>query len=433
MKLKGLDESLLREFRRTHAAVALELEFWMSCIAVAGALLALVALAWGAHSGSRVPERIVVVPMFYVAWYGLSAVLIKAGRYRPAMRYASCAIDASLGSAVLLIDLESRGPAFGVNAGAYGLYFVAIAASTLRLEPMITAFAGLLAATQLVVLSFTKVLPAVPPELASQAAIEPFVIVSRGVFLLSAAACGVVITRSLRTLVLRSAESAFERERVRSLFGVYMSEEVVEHILAGAIDEQGEQRIVTVLFSDIRNFTTLSESRSPRVVVSLLNAYFDRMCAVVARHGGVVNKFLGDGMLVVFGAPERLSDDAPRAFAAALEMQAEARRLAEEGVFPGLAIGVGLHRGPVVAGNVGGSQRQEYTVIGDTVNTASRVESLTKGLGRTVVLTSAVAEKLGEVALDPLGSHGVKGRSQELVLFAPAHLSEAPDSAAKAS
>ncbi len=123
-------------------------------------------------------------------------------------------------------------------------------------------------------------------------------------------------------------------------------------------------------------------------------------------------------MLIVFGAPTHQPDDARRALAAAREMLAEVERMRDSGEFPGLRIGVGLHRGEAVVGNVGGAQRQEYTVIGDTVNTASRVQELTKVLGRSLLLTRECRECLGEEdTFEPLGAHGVKGRLQQLQLF----------------
>jgi adenylate cyclase len=192
---------------------------------------------------------------------------------------------------------------------------------------------------------------------------------------------------------------------------------VMEHLLSGHLPEGGERRSITVCFTDIRDFTRLSESHPPEEVLRLLNLYFGRMCEIVAVHGGLVNKFLGDGMLIVFGAPAHQPDDARRALAASREMLAEATRMSESGEFPGLRIGIGLHRGEAVVGNVGGAQRQEYTAIGDTVNTASRVQDLTKALGRPLLLTRECREVLGDEPFEPLGTHAVKGRLQALELF----------------
>jgi adenylate cyclase len=196
-----------------------------------------------------------------------------------------------------------------------------------------------------------------------------------------------------------------------------VSEQVMEYLLSGQMKDGGERRTITVCFTDIRDFTPLSESRTPEEVLRLLNLYFGRMCDIVAEHGGVVNKFLGDGMLIIFGAPTNQPDDTQRALAASRAMLAEAARMRESGEFPGLRIGVGMHRGEAVLGNVGGVQRQEYTAIGDTVNTASRVQDLTKALGRSLLVTRECRDALGQEPFEPMGNHTVKGRAQPLELF----------------
>jgi adenylate cyclase len=237
-----------------------------------------------------------------------------------------------------------------------------------------------------------------------------------------------VATISMRRLLGRLMRNAVERERLRGLFGVYVSEEIVEQILKqDRIVEGGERRRVTVCCSDIRGFTTLSETKSPEDLVRLLNRYFDRMCTIVAKHGGVVNKFMGDGMLIVFGAPNRLVDDARRAYAAAQEMAREAARLFETGEFPGLRIGIALHRGEAVVGNVGGSQRREYTVIGDTVNTASRLESLTKEYGCQLVFSETVAAHAGlDVARLERHDIAIRGRVEPLAIHVVADARDLP-------
>jgi adenylate cyclase len=245
-----------------------------------------------------------------------------------------------------------------------------------------------------------------------------YVTLAKAIFLITMGALGMVASGSMRALLLRLTESAVERERVRGLLGMHVSEQVMEHLLSGRMPEGGERRAVTVCFTDIRGFTRLAESQPPEETLRLLNLYFGRMCEIVASHGGLVNKFLGDGMLIVFGAPTHQPDDTRRALAAAREMLAEAARMREQGEFPGLRIGVGLHRGEAVVGNVGGAQRQEYTVIGDTVNTASRVQDLTQVLGRSLLLTRECREALGaDGAFEPLGAHVVKGRVQQLEVF----------------
>ena len=198
----------------------------------------------------------------------------------------------------------------------------------------------------------------------------------------------------LGVLGLRLTGEERERTRLRQIFGRYVSDAVVEKLLATGKQPNlgGEAVTVTVLFSDIRNFTPMSESLAPQEVVELLNNYFSRACEPILEKGGTVDKFIGDAIMAVFGSPAPHPDHARRAIAAALALAERASDfqawIARR--FPGrdwqeFQIGIGLHTGEVVVGNVGSPKRFEFTAIGDTVNTASRLESLTKELGWTIV------------------------------------------------
>ena len=208
-----------------------------------------------------------------------------------------------------------------------------------------------------------------------------------------------------------------EKRRLSDTFSGYVSPEVMREIVAGGVaaHQQGRKLDVCVLFSDIRNFTTLSEHAPAEEVVSLLNRYFARMTAAVHHHGGTVDKFIGDGLMAFFGAPNVLASPAQNALDASREMLVALeelnQELAAEGRAP-LAIGIGLHSGEAVIGHVGSPERHAYTAIGDTVNTAARLEGLCKGLGYPIVCSDTVAEAVGPAAmLVALGPQPLKGRS----------------------
>lgn len=208
-----------------------------------------------------------------------------------------------------------------------------------------------------------------------------------------------------------------EKQRLSRTFSGYVSPAVMAEILAGGADaaRAGSKLEVCVLFSDIRNFTTLSEQLPPEQVVALLNRYFGRMTAMVHKHGGTVDKFIGDGMMAFFGAPNRLDSPERKALEAARDMLDQLDELNAElraaGAAP-LAIGVGVHGGPAVIGHIGSPDRHEYTAIGDTVNIASRLEGLCKQLGYPIICSGSVAARLGYPAiLESLGEHGLKGHS----------------------
>jgi len=207
---------------------------------------------------------------------------------------------------------------------------------------------------------------------------------------------------------------------IRDAFGRAVSPEVVQNLMdSGNLVLGGETRRVAVLFSDIRGFTRLSETADPQVVVRWLNEYLGEMTAAIREQGGTVNKFMGDAILGIFGAPNPQPDDAHRALTAALDMKRrlaklnDLRRQRQENV---LRHGIGISTGLAVAGIIGSEARWEYTVIGDVVNVASRLEALTKQFPTYDLLTTreTVAELDGSQGLivDDLGRVPVKGRRQ---------------------
>lgn len=221
-----------------------------------------------------------------------------------------------------------------------------------------------------------------------------------------------------------------ERRRVelKKMFGRYVSDDVVEHLLrsGAALDLGGQEREVTVLFSDIRNFTTLSERLTAPMVVEMLNEWFTRINGTILQNGGTIDKYIGDAVMAVFGAPVAHPDHALRAVRAAdaIAQQAELMRewLADRHQnldLPAFGVGVGMHSGNAVSGNIGSPQRMEFTTIGDTVNAASRIEGLTKAMGATVVISRAVVDAAGPgLLLGPSRFEQVKGRAEPLEVMA---------------
>jgi class 3 adenylate cyclase len=220
-----------------------------------------------------------------------------------------------------------------------------------------------------------------------------------------------------------------ERERIREAFGTYLDREVAEHILNEGTVE-GEDVEVSILFCDVRDFTGLASEVEAREVVGRLNGLFECLVPIVAKHGGHVDKFVGDGLLAVFGAPQKHSDHADRAVAAALDM---AVAVADEPDM--LRIGIGINSGRVVAGSMGGAGRLEFTVIGDAVNVAARVEASTRVTGDEVLITAATRDLLSRsVELEPRPGVELKGKEGAVELYAPKvavpALQAAPDPAA---
>jgi class 3 adenylate cyclase len=221
------------------------------------------------------------------------------------------------------------------------------------------------------------------------------------------------LAQSFNTMV----EGLDERERLREAFGAYVDPGLADRVLHEGVDLAGEEVAASIMFLDVRSFTAFAEHAEPQEVVALLSGLWELVVPVLLRHGGHANKFIGDGLLGVFGAPDRHPDHALRAVAAALEIAALVRSEYGERV----SVGIGVNSGSVIAGTVGGGGRVEFTVIGDAVNTASRVEAVTRETGDDVLITDATRTLLpdGRFEFDERPPVQLKGKRQPVRLWVP--------------
>jgi class 3 adenylate cyclase len=228
------------------------------------------------------------------------------------------------------------------------------------------------------------------------------------------------LAQSFNTMI----EGLDERERLRSAFGAFVDPGLAERVIREGADFAGEEVEVSILFLDVRDFTAFAERAEPNEVVALLSDLWELAVPVLLRHGGHANKFIGDGLLAVFGAPEALPDHADKALHAALEIARRVRRRFEGRI----EVGIGVNSGPVVAGTVGGGGRVEFTVIGDAVNTAARVEAATRDTGDQVLITEDTRRRLRTEGMEFVERKAVelKGKQVPVQLWAPlAHPADA--------
>lgn len=216
-------------------------------------------------------------------------------------------------------------------------------------------------------------------------------------------------------------EGLVERDKVKNMFSKFHGSSVTEDLLKGDLQLGGSKKTVTVFFSDIRGFTKFSEGHTPEQVVEMLNEYFQIMVGIINKHGGVVDKFIGDAIMAVWGAPTTHERDSHNAVKACIEMRQALKQLndlrASRNKVP-IMIGMGMHRGEAISGTIGSSERMEYTVIGDTVNQSSRIEASTKAFGCDLLLSEDLAAHVREeFLLEQAGSVEVKGKSEPLTLF----------------
>lgn len=219
----------------------------------------------------------------------------------------------------------------------------------------------------------------------------------------------------------KMAEGLQERDMVKEVFGRYVTTQVSEEVLKGKINLGGESRRVTILFSDIRNFTAMAEQMEPTQVVDFLNDYFSEMVEAVFEYGGVLDKFMGDGMMAVFGSFGDEPDHPRRAVMAALRMKALLGKINGRRSIrgkPPINIGIGIHTDEVIIGNIGSHKRLDYTVVGDGVNTTSRIESLNKQFNTTILITSETFDEVSEFFNCRLMPEAqVKGKARTLQVY----------------
>jgi adenylate cyclase len=327
-------------------------------------------------------------------------------------RYIGTLIETSLPTLILVLQIRTMGAAQALGFAVPLMYFIFVILSTLRLDFWLSAFTGFVAAAGLlsVALYFNSADEAGDPLIYLHAVRSVVILI-----------CGVLagaVGAQLRRQFAASIAAATARDRVTNLFGQHVSPQVVERLMAAGTSSGGDVRRVAVMFVDFRGFTAAAQSRSPQEVVDRLDGAFAVLVDILDRHGGIVNKFLGDGFLALFGAPLEASDAAQRAVAAGREMLSAMDRINAQTSWP-LRIGIGIHFGEVVAGNIGSPRRKEYTVIGDTVNFASRLEALNKEFGSQLLISATVRETLGEDGSDAvaLGEVEVRGYEQKVPVF----------------
>ena len=345
--------------------------------------------------------------------YATERMLRSGVRPSAARRYGYAFVETSLPTLVIVYYATVLGPVQALLMPSAFLYFLFILLSTLRLDFALSAFTGLVAAVEYAAVTLfwaagdttvaEPVLASLPQHLAKAA-----------ILLVAGVSAGFVASR-LRGSFLRAMASLEERARILGVFGQHVSPEVAARLVAGEAEGRSHKRDVCVLFLDIRGFTAFSEKHEAEAVVAYLNAIFDETVDAVVAHHGLVNKFLGDGFMAVFGAHD--DEHAERACADAIDAGKEALarvgKLVESGRIPATRIGLGLHAGSAVVGNIGSARRKEYTVIGDVVNVASRVEALNKALASQMLLTEEVWRGAGHDELPPVSHEPLRVRGRE--------------------
>ncbi|MDP2345661.1 MAG: adenylate/guanylate cyclase domain-containing protein [Deltaproteobacteria bacterium] len=368
---------------------------------------------------TRIPSILLLTVCGYEVLMRYLAGKALAERRQPSTwaRYGNALAESAIPTVGVLLEASFSSLFIAILSPPVFLYFVFIALSGLRLDFRLSLFTAACAATQYWVLAayaishvddgaFHPLLTTVPSH------------IGKGLFLLLTGLVTGVVGMQVKAAMTSSIKHLAEKERVVDLFGQQVSSAVVTKLLSQT-DTLSEARHVCVMFLDIRDFTTFSEKRRPQEVVDYLNTLWSFTVDIVNAHDGIINKFLGDGFMATFGAPVSSGDDCKNAVLAARAILARTALEQANGTLPPTRVGIGLHAGEAVTGNIGGKQRKEYSVIGDVVNLASRIESLNKAHGAQLLISEDVrkgaeAETKDAVSLGPIS---VKGRQQPVEVF----------------
>ena len=350
--------------------------------------------------------------------WAITRLIKQQKQAKPFLRYVSAFIETSIPSIALITTAQFLGPVYSLFTPAPFVYAVLIVLSTLRLDFRLCIFTGAVAAIEYWVLSAIFITTVSNEAVAPILVAKPPHIIKGFLLLLTGIAAGLV-TAQIRQRILSSFETIEERNRISRTFGEYVSPVVMDKLLTLKPDFRSEKRDVCVMFLDIRNFTSYAEKTAPEDVVAYLESLFEFMIEIINRHNGVINKFLGDGFMAVFGAPISGGSDCFNGVAAAKEILSRVEDEVARGNVAPTRVGIGLHAGEAVTGSIGSSLRREYTVIGDVVNLASRIEKLNKVFGSQLLISENVWQTLDGASSDaiPMGEVKVTGRQEGIQVY----------------
>jgi len=343
--------------------------------------------------------------------------LTKEKKLPEILRYFNSFLEVSIPTIIIIIiALESQSLVILLSPVVF-LYFIFILLSTLELDLKLCFFTGSVAAIEYILLGFYYTSQFNVP-LGMSIIGEPVFYVGKGAILFITGMAGLV-AKQISNRILSSYKSIQERNNIEKLFGQQVSAEIVEELINNKYAVTSKRRFVCIMFLDIRGYTPFSEGKKPEEIIKFQNDIFGFMIEIINKNHGIINQFMGDGFMATFGAPVSTKNDCENAIDSAVEISNELNEQIKQGKLADIKIGIGLHAGEVVTGNVGTSTRKQYSVTGNTVILASRIEQLNKKYDSTILISKEVLDKIQikEDKFRSLGRVDIKGRQKPIEIF----------------
>lgn len=334
------------------------------------------------------------------------------------IRFTNVFVETSIPSFALYILADIYHPQFAFISAPSFSYYLFIILSTLRLDYRFSIFTSIVAAVEYSALATyflnTEVDPLIPSLLR-----EPLYYYGKATIMIAAGIVAGLVGNEIRRRSYTLFTTIEERNQIVNMFGQQVSQSIVDELVKQKEEFHSRLQRVCVMFLDIRGFTTFAEKHTPEEIVQYQNAFFTSVVDVVDKNNGIINQFLGDGAMITFGAPVSKGNDCQNALNTALEILERVKMDGEHGKIQPTKVGIGIHVGEAVTGNVGSSKRKQYSITGNVVICASRIEQLNKEYNSQLLISKDVFEGLDEkpVYAEPLGPAMIKGREEAIEIY----------------
>jgi adenylate cyclase len=368
----------------------------------------------------NLPAIVVTLGFFIIYEFAILSVIsyfIKSGRNYPTFgRYGNSIFEVSIPTISMIILTGYIDPAVILNSPASFGYFLFIILSTLRLDFRLSFITGLAAALELIGMNIYY-----RQHFGLNTSAFSFYMesIGKGLFLLFCGTAAGFVSLEIRRRVYSTLRLVDERNKIINVFSQQVSPEIAEELILRQDELTGTVRDVCVMFLDIRNFTSMVEKKNPKEIVAYQDAVFGMAIDIITKHKGIINQFLGDGFMATFGAPVYRGNDCQNAVNAALEIISELNEKKQESLLLPTRVGIGIHYGEAVTGNVGTSARKQYSITGNVVILASRLEQLNKEYNSQLIISREVLDhiNLKPGSYEALGKVVIKGRNELMEIY----------------